>query len=58
VKMAGECGVGSQGLERKSRGQSKQEASCEKDTATEGVVLLTKCRPTAPLILNLGTTCR
>jgi len=57
--MVGECGVGSQSLERMSRGHSRQEESCEvRHSPPEGVVLLTKCRPTAPLILNLGTTCR
>ena len=55
----GECGVGSQSLERKSRGQSRQEESYEwRHSSPKGVVLLTKCRPTAPLIPNLGTTCR
>jgi len=57
--MVGECGVGSQSLERKSRGQSRQDESCEgRHSPPKGVVLLMKCRPTAPLILNLGTTCR
>jgi hypothetical protein len=36
VKMFGECGDGSQSLQRKSRGQSKQEESCEGRQPIEG----------------------
>jgi hypothetical protein len=52
--MVGECGVGSQSVERKGREQSKQQQSCEgRHSPPKGVVLLKKCRPTAPLILNM-----